>query len=104
MPRKSKAANGSKHSLGDDFIPLNGADERPSKKAKLLDDTDEEDGSGDESGGVALKVNEEYAKRFEYNKKRAEKHRRKLILPIQIQRAEAHCRSGREVWERFRRI
>ncbi|KAF2178980.1 Krr1-domain-containing protein [Zopfia rhizophila CBS 207.26] len=67
-----KAANGIKHELGDDCIPLNVRDERPAKKAKLLDSSDEE--SGDE-GGVSLKVNEEYARRFEHNKKREEKHK-----------------------------
>ena len=52
--------------------------EPPSKKArKLLDDSD----SGDESGGVPIgkqsdadtfKINEDYARRFEHNKKREE--------------------------------
>ncbi|TKX23539.1 hypothetical protein C1H76_4051 [Elsinoe australis] len=54
--------------------------ERPSKRAKLLSD-DESSSSSDEAGGVALtngsglKINEEYAKRFEHNKKREERHR-----------------------------
>ncbi|KAF2280442.1 uncharacterized protein EI97DRAFT_464394 [Westerdykella ornata] len=61
-----------KHSLGDDNAPLNAADERPTKKARLLDDSD---GDGDDNGDIALKVNEEYARRFEHNKKRAERHR-----------------------------
>ena len=53
--------------------------EPPSKKArKLLDDDSD---SGDESGGVPIgkqsdvdsfKINEEYARRFEHNKKREE--------------------------------
>ncbi|KAI9736606.1 MAG: KRRI-Interacting protein 1 [Cirrosporium novae-zelandiae] len=54
----------------------------PSKKVKLLDSDEEssEDESPSESGGVrldnaTLKVNEEYAKRFEHNKKREELHR-----------------------------
>ncbi|KAF2016792.1 Krr1-domain-containing protein [Aaosphaeria arxii CBS 175.79] len=47
--------------------------ERPAKKAKLLDDSDEDsDGSNGEDGGVSLNINEEYAKRFEHNKKRIE--------------------------------
>jgi len=56
---------------------MNSAAEPPTKKAKLLDNTDDE-GSDDEDnqGGVSLKVNEDYARRFEYNKKRAELHRR----------------------------
>jgi hypothetical protein len=94
MPRPKKAANGVKHSLGDDFVPLKTADERPAKKAKLLDDSDEE--SGNEDGGVALKVNEEYAKRFEHNKKRAERHRRKPN-PILIFSVVSNDHSGGKV-------
>lgn len=56
--------------------------EPPSKKQrKLLDDESSSD-SGDESGGVPIgmqspedsgfKINEEYARRFEHNKKREE--------------------------------
>jgi len=79
---KSKAASASNQSLGDDFISLDAADERPNKKAKLLDDSDGEDSDGgNEDGGVALQVNEEYAKRFEHNKKRAERHRRRCTIP-----------------------
>jgi protein KRI1 len=59
---------------------LNG-DERPAKKAKLLDNTDDE-GSNSEDGGVPLKINEEYASRFEHNKKRAERQRRMYDLLI----------------------
>ncbi|KAH7041092.1 KRI1-like family C-terminal-domain-containing protein [Microdochium trichocladiopsis] len=40
------------------------------KKPSVFDDSDDDTG-----GGVELKVNEEYAKRFEHNKKREEKHR-----------------------------
>ncbi|KAF2269066.1 Krr1-domain-containing protein [Lojkania enalia] len=69
---KAKFGNGTKHELNDGFIPLAVEDERPTKKAKLLDDND---GSDDDAGRVSLKVNEEYARRFEHNKKRAEKHR-----------------------------
>lgn len=52
-------------------------------RTSLLDDSDS--GSEDESGGVALleepgfRINEEYAKRFEHNKKREELQRRKCI-------------------------
>ncbi|KAF2711069.1 Krr1-domain-containing protein [Pleomassaria siparia CBS 279.74] len=49
--------------------------ERPAKKVKLLDHSDDEPDSDQEDGGISLKVNEEYARRFEYNNKRAEKHR-----------------------------
>lgn len=54
--------------------------ERPSKKMRTLMDDDSSD-SGDESGGVPIhnkssdasfKINEDYARRFEYNKKREE--------------------------------
>lgn len=49
-----------------------------SGKRKLLNDSD----SDSDDGGAALedntfKVNEEYARRFEYNKKREERQRRK---------------------------
>ena len=47
--------------------------ERPAKRAKLLSD---DESSASEPGDFStLKVNEEYAKRFEHNKKREEKHR-----------------------------
>ena len=54
---------------------LKSAAEPPTKKAKLLDNTDDEDSDND-NGGASLKINEEYARRFEHNKKRAEKFRR----------------------------
>ena len=41
----------------------------------LMDDSDSENSNEDESGGVKLKINEEYAKRFEHNKKREEMSR-----------------------------
>lgn len=68
MPRKSSA---SKRELNGDSIV---AESRPQKKAKLLDNTDDEDSEADT--GAGFKVNEEYARRFEHNKKRAEQHRR----------------------------
>jgi hypothetical protein len=58
--------------------------ERPAKRARLLSDSDRDsESSSDESGGIALnagqeplfKINEEYARRFEHNHKRAELHR-----------------------------
>lgn len=58
------------------------AKSKPAAKQNLMDS----DSSGDESdsGGVPLeaefKVNEEYARRFEYNKKREELQRRKSTL------------------------
>ncbi|KAF2633156.1 Krr1-domain-containing protein [Macroventuria anomochaeta] len=66
MPRKSSASK----------RELNGASataERPEKKARLLDNTDDEDSEAD--AGAGFQVNEEYARRFEHNKKRAEQHR-----------------------------
>ncbi|KAF9701698.1 hypothetical protein EKO04_000023 [Ascochyta lentis] len=65
MPR---SASKSKRELNGDAVVEN----RPQKKAKLLDHTDDDD-SDAETGG--FQVNEEYARRFEHNKKRAEQHR-----------------------------
>lgn len=55
---------------------------RPAKKAKLLsdsEDSDEEEPQLNVNGGKLqqnnLKINEEFAKRFEHNKKREEQHR-----------------------------
>lgn len=48
------------------------AKETKAKKTTLFDDSD----SDSNDGGVELKVNEDYAKRFEHNKKREERHRR----------------------------
>lgn len=68
------------------------ADIRPQKKAKaLLEEDDismEDDSSASNAGGISLRekdykangtgfrVNEEFARRFEHNKKREELHRR----------------------------
>lgn len=47
-----------------------------SNKRKLLDDSDSDsDDAGAAIGSSGFKVNEEYARRFEYNKKREEKQR-----------------------------
>lgn len=74
MPRtkSKKATNGTERG---DNPNLTKVEERPAKKAKLLDDSDDDDDDNEDVGGVALKVNEEYARRFEHNKKRAERHR-----------------------------
>jgi len=71
---QAPAANGSKKAKH----------EMTTKKIKpsLLDDSDSASSSEDESvGGAKLeepdfKINEEYAKRFEHNKKREELHKR----------------------------
>jgi protein KRI1 len=62
--------------------------EPPAKKPRKLLDDDSSSDSGDESGGVpitdqsepAFKINEEYARRFEYNKKREELQQCKSVL------------------------
>lgn len=78
--KEEKSANGHKrHLLGEDPFALRSANERPSKKAKLLDDSDDSDA---EQAHGTLKVNEAYANRFEYNKKREEKHRCMSCLPV----------------------
>jgi protein KRI1 len=51
--------------------------ESSSKRLKLLEDDSEE-----ESAELELKVNQDYAMRFEHNKQRAELHKRKYILPL----------------------
>lgn len=73
--KEKKHSGGVKRELNGDSAPRKSATERPAKKAKLLDNTDDEGSDADE-GGVSLKVNEDYARRFEHNKKREEKHRR----------------------------
>lgn len=71
--KEKTSTNGGKRGLlNDDPFSTKEPTSRPSKKAKLLDDSDNSDA---EEGGVTLKVNDEYARRFEYNKKREEKHR-----------------------------
>jgi protein KRI1 len=74
------AVNGSKKVKYEETPKLN--------KSNLLDDSDSS--SEEESGGDDLleepgfKINEEYAKRFEYNKKREELQRRKEIVSLLI--------------------
>lgn len=79
MPRSksSKPSNGIKRKLDDETILPATEKVAIAKKAKLLDDSDDE--VDEEAGGISLKVNEEYARRFEHNKKREEKH--KCTLP-----------------------
>lgn len=63
--------------------------EPPSKKSRTLLDDDSSSDSGNESGGVPIdntnydfKINEEYARRFEYNKKREERQQCMYALPF----------------------
>lgn len=70
MPRKSAAKKAS-------VTGANGVEVKP---RKLFDDSDHNSSEDDQDDGGAaltggLKVNEEYAKRFEHNKKREELHR-----------------------------
>lgn len=58
--------------------------EPPAKKPRKLLDDSSEDESGDETGGVLVngeefKINEEYARRFEHNKKREEIQQRMFL-------------------------
>jgi protein KRI1 len=71
---KQEKLNGVKRQHVEEYIPLESAANRPAKKTRLLDDSDDE--SGDDAGGVSLNVNEDYARRFEHNKKREDKQRR----------------------------
>ncbi|KAF5848040.1 hypothetical protein GGP41_009231 [Bipolaris sorokiniana] len=68
------AATKDKTTTGRAKRELNSAIEPPAKKAKLLDNTDDE-GSDSDDGQASLKINEDYARRFEHNKKRAEQFR-----------------------------
>jgi protein KRI1 len=63
----------------------------PKKAPNLLFHSDVESSSDEESdfGGAPLeeqsfKINEEYAKRFEHNKKREELHRRMLLMDLWV--------------------
>jgi len=55
------------------------AEEPPTKRTKLFD----EDAVSDDEA-VNLTINEEFAKRFEHNKKREEKQRRKSTLSVSV--------------------
>jgi protein KRI1 len=64
--------------------------EPPVKRAKLLpDESDDEDPGSSGPEKPALKINEEFAKRFEHNKKREEMHRRELFFLFVLSRATA---------------
>lgn len=75
---------------------------RPAKRAKLLmgDDDDASSSAGEE---VAFKINEEFARRFEYNKKREEKQRRMFPLPRPILRCTNIFQSRGKVRQRQNR-
>lgn len=59
--------------------------EPPSKKPRKFMEDSESDSDSDSQGGVSVapdagfKINEDYARRFEYNKKREERQQRMLI-------------------------
>lgn len=91
MPRKSSA---SKRELNGDAAIA----ERPEKKARLLDNTDDED--SEVETGAGFKVNEEYARRFEHNKKRAEQHRRTYGWLVRSAISVLTMRSRREIRQR----
>ena len=71
--KSKQPTNGVKREFAD-------GDARPAKKTKLLDDSDGD--SESEAGGVSLNINEDYARRFEHNKKREEQHRRTFLRTI----------------------
>lgn len=56
-------------------LPKTLSDNSQTKRVTLLDG----DGSDEEDGAASLRVNEEYASRFEHNKKREEKQRCMLL-------------------------
>ena len=70
--KSKQATNGVKRDFAED-APVQSSADRPAKKTKLLDDSDDEADADD--GGVSLRINEDYARRFEHNKKREEQHR-----------------------------
>ncbi len=84
-----------------DHLASANLDGAPTKKARLLDSDDSSDSEPDAAKskqsssthalGSALTVNKEYASRFEYNKKREEKQRRKSSLSIP-------CTSKTNLW------
>lgn len=77
---KETQTNGAKRGLfNDNPFALESKNGRRSKKAKLIDESDE---GSDAESGVTLKVNEDYARRFEYNKKREEQHKRKSLFTV----------------------
>lgn len=95
--KEKRSANGMKRGVTGDAPPLKSNGERPAKKAKLLDNTDDED-EDEDVGGVSLKVNEEYARRFEYNKKREEQHRCMGYCAFVYCETDPLC-SGGKIWQ-----
>jgi hypothetical protein len=80
LQKSQPASNG----VADAKRKING--EPPSKRVKLLsDDSDSEDLSFSEPEGPVLNINEEFANRFEHNKKREEMHRRELSLFVLLE-------------------
>jgi protein KRI1 len=64
---------------GDNQAKQKSSGEPPAKRVKLLSDDSDDDGlSTAEAGGRNFKINAEYVKRFEHNKKREELHRREF--------------------------
>lgn len=109
--KKKKRKGYPRSTIVQSFTPTKEKMEPPAKKSrKLLDDSSSDD-SGDESGGVTLntsgdkdfkiKVNEEYARRFEYNKKREELAKRKSdsIYHLFFFANRGMLYSGGETWK-----
>lgn len=48
---------------------------------KILDDSSSDSSSESDVEGAEFKINEDFAKKFEYNKKREELQKRRLISP-----------------------
>jgi protein KRI1 len=92
MPR-STSKSAKRELNGDSVVHENGAS-RPQKKAKLLDNTDDEDSEA-EAGDAGFQVNEEYARRFEHNKKRAEQHRRRQSMHLGAAHMLTVCSGGK---------
>jgi hypothetical protein len=76
----------------DGNLPIMASKEPKVAKRKLLDDSDSEsdDGGAPLGDGGSFKVNEEYARRFEYNKKREERQRCKQDGTEGSQNIQAH--------------
>jgi len=91
---QAPSTNGSKRVKQDVITNLN--------KPNLLGDSDLSSSEDESDGGAQLegsgfKINEEYAKRFEYNKKREELHRCKPIPTLFQFHPTNVILSGREI-------
>lgn len=64
--------------------------DRPSKRARLLNDENDSD-SGDDAGNANLSINAEFARRFEHNEKRKELHQRKLFSQDLLYMTKLNC-------------